>query len=106
MQDGICRALPCGSATTDEELPACTDAASKSILTRVDTRENAAPGFGIPLDADGDGCVEPYKNVGGVCKEGAPGATIPAIKERVRRPASDCLIVSLSTPLWRAQCMP
>jgi hypothetical protein len=84
LQDGICRALHCGAATIDENLPACTDSEALQVLAWADTSEDAPPGFGTPMDADSDGCVEPYKNVDGVCKESGPGTDNPAIEERVR----------------------
>ena len=83
----ICRALHCGSSTLEVDLPACdsNDAVAQQVLTFKDTSEEAPPGFGTALDADGDGCVEPYQVADGKCVPGdATGVTAPAIEKRVR----------------------
>lgn len=87
VQNGVCRALHCGSSTFEMDLPVCdpADTVAQTVLTAVDTSEQAAPGFGTKLDADSDGCVEPYQASDGLCLEAdASGDTAPAIQMRVR----------------------
>lgn len=84
-ETNMCRALHCGSSTIEVDLPVCdpNDAVAQRVLTSVFSGEQVAPGFSTMLDADGDGCVEPYKASGGKCVPAdATGSEPPAIQMR------------------------